>query len=161
MRSDRTAYMQEYSRLYRQSKEHKDKAYERNKAYRLANPDRVKRYAQDWRKNNIELARLYARDWNAKNKDYVAASCILYQRRSKCATPKWLDKEEFILVYTNCPDEYHVDHIVPIVGVTPEGYQVSGLNVPWNLQYLTKFENQSKSNRMTARCYEIACSLTK
>jgi len=42
----------------------------------------------------------------------------------------------------------HVDHIVPLDGLTAEGYWVTGLNVPWNLQYLTPAENVLKGDRM-------------
>lgn len=43
---------------------------------------------------------------------------------------------------------YHVDHIIPLKGFTEEGYEVCGLHILENLQYLPAGENQTKFNRM-------------
>lgn len=53
-----------------------------------------------------------------------------------------LFKSDIIEVYKNCPKGLVVDHILPIKGSN----KVTGLNVPWNMQYLTKSENSRKHN---------------
>jgi 5-methylcytosine-specific restriction endonuclease McrA len=58
------------------------------------------------------------------------------------ATPVWVDEDELESVYLNCPNGYAVDHIVPL-----QGKNVSGLHVPWNLQYLTRSDNSKKKNK--------------
>ena len=45
-------------------------------------------------------------------------------------------------VHANCPEGWHVDHIIPFQGKT-----ISGLHVPKNLQYLPKWVNSMKGNR--------------
>lgn len=56
-------------------------------------------------------------------------------------TPKWSDLDKIRQIYCNCPEDCHVDHIVPLHGVL-----VSGLHVPSNLQYLSIEDNLRKSN---------------
>jgi len=45
-------------------------------------------------------------------------------------------------IYNNCPEGYQVDHIIPL-----NHPKVSGLHVPWNLQYLSIDDNVKKNNK--------------
>ncbi len=52
-------------------------------------------------------------------------------------------RKEIEEIYSNRPEGMEVDHIIP-----RNGKIVSGLHVPWNLQYLSKSENNQKSNKI-------------
>lgn len=58
-------------------------------------------------------------------------------------TPPWADFNKIKEIYDNCPQGYHVDHIIPL-----QGKLISGLHVEYNLQYLPARENCSKGNRI-------------
>ena len=55
--------------------------------------------------------------------------------------------EEINRIYKECPVDLQVDHVVPL-----NGKFVSGLHVPWNLQYLSPEDNNKKSNKFTDSC---------
>jgi hypothetical protein len=64
-----------------------------------------------------------------------------YRSRIQQASPVWVDWHAMNAIHHTKPMGMHVDHIVPLCGEN-----VCGLNVPWNLQYLTPEANMSKGN---------------
>jgi len=90
----------------------------------------------------LQRAREKAREWRKANPRHHLALTNAHKARIKRCTPPWVDKRQIVEVYKNCPEGHHVDHIVPLRGAV-----VSGLHVPWNLQYLPARENIQKSNR--------------
>jgi len=77
-----------------------------------------------------------------KKRAWVNASSAKRRAAKLNRTPSWADLEKIKEVYANCPEGYHVDHIIPLQGKT-----VSGLHVETNLQYLTAEENLKKGNK--------------
>lgn len=69
------------------------------------------------------------------------------RRRAGPAMPPWADQDEIKRIYAERPDGMVVDHIVPLKHFTEEGYPVSGLHVPWNLQYIPQSKNAAKTPR--------------
>lgn len=144
--------------------------------YRAANPEIIKKvnrrqYAKSkdkiktgtkiYYENNRKTRTAQMREYNNKNRDkhlewgkkhrkekpYIYNASSSKRRSAKLkATPKWLTPEqlnEIKQIYKDCPKGHEVDHIVPLQGAI-----VSGLHVPWNLQYLPSDENRRKSNTL-------------
>lgn len=55
---------------------------------------------------------------------------------------KWADNSKIKQLYVECPEGFQVDHIIPL-----KNKNVSGLHVEFNLQYLTKKDNNMKRNK--------------
>lgn len=58
------------------------------------------------------------------------------------ATPKWINKKELIEKLSNCPKGLSIDHVIPL-----SGKNVCGLNVPWNIEYISLEQNRRKKNK--------------
>lgn len=92
--------------------------------------------------NYIKRARVKTAQWKKDNKKAYNAYLASRKSRVKLATPKWANLKQLREIYFNCPEGYHVDHIIPL-----NGTNVSGLHIPGNLQYLPAIENLRKSNK--------------
>lgn len=129
-----------------------------NSDYKAANRARLNAITAQWHRDNKEQANAKKIAWALANpekvkqtkKAYVSRNLKSY--RAQCAkrhaakmqrTPSWADLAAIKQIYLNCPESMEVDHIVPLQGKT-----VSGLHVPYNLQYLTPEQNRSKGNRI-------------
>jgi len=104
----------------------------------------LKKATYDKNKDTINANRRYR--W--KNDPFNPARLHHRRKDVKGRTPSWVNKAELLEIYAKCPKGFHVDHIVPLKGLI-DSRPVSGLHVPWNLQYLTPEQNLKKRNRIT------------
>jgi hypothetical protein len=122
-------YQRNYMRLYRLRDLEKARAQGRvrNAAYRAKYPERV---------------RATSKKYADSTPGYRRAQHAAHRVARKSRTPRWADRAAIRAIYANCPEGFHVDHVIPL-----RGKWVSGLHVEVNLQYLPSSENQRKSNK--------------
>lgn len=120
----------------------REKINNQQKKWRMENPGKMYLYRRKYYENNKELFDRLRKKWAKNNPQKIRDIGRIQQAARRACMPKWVDKKIIKEIYLNCPDGYHVDHIVPIKGKT-----VCGLHVPWNLQFLTKSENSRKGNK--------------
>lgn len=123
-----------------------DVAIKRRESIRLINSKRLKNdaaYREKLRHRN--------RVWNKTNRARANAKSARRRALKFNATLRCVSKKRLTEIYRECPKGFHVDHIFPLKGV---GF--TGLHVPWNLQYLSGLENQSKFNKTPVGVHPLA-----
>ena len=124
-----------------EKKNHK-RIKERTKKYQKDNKEYIGKRAAIWRENHRDYLRECSKIWSKNNPDKVRKNSAKRRTEKLKRCPNWVNEIELAQVYQNCPKGYHVDHIIPL-----QGKDISGLHVPWNLQYLTPEENGIKRAR--------------
>lgn len=124
--------------------ENRERYNEMSREWRQQNPERLKELVAKYRAS--AKGKETRRQENKRRYDsgYRKAWNFIRRRGIERATPQWVDKKQLQEFFKNRPKGFHVDHIVPL-----RGKIVSGLNVPWNLQYLPAHENFRKSNKFS------------
>lgn len=123
----------------------RQKELEFTRKWKAANPEKHAKQQSRQHERNKDERNAYVAQWKRDNWDTYKNYMYARKDRVKQATPSWVDLKEIERIYRECPEGYHVDHIEPI-----KGKNVSGLHVPWNLQYLPAIENLRKSNKRAA-----------
>ena len=155
------AYHREW---YQKNKERISKV---TKAWRLANPEKVKatkakanskrreencEYSQQYRLNNKDKVSAYNKQYREDNKSRIyARNRARKHKMLMTQMPIWANKSDMDVVYEQARRKsqiegilYHVDHIIPL-----NNNLVSGLHIYTNLQVIPAKENIKKSNTFT------------
>jgi hypothetical protein len=155
-----------YSLKYHQEWRKKNPNY--NQEWQRKNPN----YSREWqRKNRLKIGKPIRQRIEKPIKEKIVgrisnsyAQITNFIGRNPRSKPKWITRQDFYDVWIKCPIGYEMDHIVPLNGyyiMDKIKIPISGLSVPWNVQYLTRSQNASKKNKLSSEDYRIACSLEK
>lgn len=144
-----------------QKKRLRNKVYDATESGKLKNKLRARRWGElnRHKRKSISLTAeqklnksKHTNKWRSQNRDKSNALYALRRASKRSATPPWLtkeDKETISELYTICQmfklytgQEYHVDHIVPLVN-----RNICGLHISCNLRIVPAFENLSKNNK--------------
>jgi hypothetical protein len=111
------------------------------KYYRAIRGVKIREKQKEWEAENLDKSAARWRKWYSQNRKKRYIQTRFEKAEKLKRIPSWANKEAITEFYYNCPEGYHVDHIVPL-----RGKNVSGLHTLENLQYLPAKENMSKGN---------------
>lgn len=142
----------EYAKKYYM--ENKEKISEQKKKYWNDNKDYFSMKAKELYETQREERIDKAQEWAEANRGKSNAIKSKNKIKRSLRVPSWLDEDDLWLIeqfYITAKErtehygiEFEVDHIIPL-----NGKYVSGLHVPENLQVITRYENNRKSNHFT------------
>jgi hypothetical protein len=139
-------YQRNRDRLLEKNKQWSMENRERkNEAHRQRyqnNPEQYRAKSRAYYAENKERRQRYDKSYYKANKKQALAKATARRLKQKQAVPAWANLTAIKEFYKNCPEGYHVDHIIPLQGET-----VSGLHVLENLQYLPAEMNRQKWNK--------------
>jgi len=117
------------------------------KKYWGQNKERHRELTEKWYVENKERHLAASKKIYGKNKKRKLLDYYRREERTKRATPIWADRNELLKFHKEAEaltiklgEPYEVDHIIPL-----HHKLVCGLNVPANLQVITRTENRKKA----------------
>ena len=111
--------------------------------YYADNPAKYKEYTGSYRELNRDRCNEIQNNYYARHSAQIKAKAKTYRGLRALRIPSWSQSDLITKFYIQCPPGYEVDHVLPL-----QGAEVSGLHVIENLQYLTRFDNRSKHNKV-------------
>lgn len=119
----------------------------RANAWRAANLEKQRQVEQTYRDKNRAACNERIRAWKKKNKPLLVIHALVRSKRTRQATPKWVDMKAVRALYEKAASmrrgglDVHVDHVVPL-----SNRLVCGLHWEGNLQIVAATENLKKCN---------------
>ena len=129
-----------YNKKYREK--HREEILFYSKEHYKANKEKINVHNKEYREKNKEKVKIHAKKYRENNRGIFRAIQAKRRARILQATPAWANLQQIKNIYTQCPNGYHVDHVVPL-----RGKNVCGFHVENNLQYLKPRENVQKGNK--------------
>lgn len=123
------------------------RAISRNITY-TRNKDKELAQCKEYKKNNHDIIKEKGRLYYNNHKREAFARSAKRRAAKLHAIAPWINLIEVSKIYENCPEGYHVDHLIPL-----QGELVCGLHCEHNLQYLLASDNLAKGNRFNADTY--------
>lgn len=130
---------------------YRERNIERKRQWREANRELYNARATRWRHANLEKHRLSEQRWRRANPSRKLADVVAY--RVGNATPPWITSDHLAQMaewYTIAKElQWLSEEKLHVDHIVPlNGEIVSGLHVPWNLQILPASENIKKGNKL-------------
>lgn len=124
-----------------------------NKRYRNTNKEKINEYYRNKRQEKPEQYAKYGKKYRKSNPHKAIEHTERRNKYIKEAKPAWADDQAIKAIYLERDHliektgiVHQVDHIIPLMSDL-----VCGLHCEDNLQILTDFENNQKSNKLTQK----------
>lgn len=145
--SGRRYYEKHKDRIKQYRNENKSAKSEYDKRYRAKNRDRLSEYRSQYYRDNKKRLNDYRKEHYENNKQDYIANSAKRKADKRNQTPDFANLKLIAAIYKNCPEGYHVDHMIPL--------SMGGLHHESNLCYLPASINMAKGDKYIEEFGEV------